>query len=120
MIPKKSVATKLATRRTRYANGSRRATRKERSVRTASCLVKEVVDDVLVGVAVTSFSDFSSTPYGAPPLRSAHLPSVFLTVEAEVKSLFTRSRTNSATFVPSLGGEPMEERYSLIFEALPK
>ena len=118
MMPKNSVATKLATSRTRYARGSRLATRTLLSVRTASCLEKgarSTVDN-----ANASPSPFSmSQPY-ASPVPSDHLSSTLLTPAMEVKSLLTRSRMNSAGLVSAVGAWSMPERYSFIFAALPK
>mmetsp|Transcript_24758 Transcript_24758/g.80942 ORF Transcript_24758/g.80942 Transcript_24758/m.80942 type:complete len:220 (-) Transcript_24758:566-1225(-) len=123
MMPKKMLVPKLAARRSKYASGSRAATRTDRFVSTASCVAKDAVLGCSRRVAERCspavVDDGSSTPYAAP-LRSAHLSSTARTPATGVKSLLTRSNTYSATLVSAPGGYPIVPRYSPKRCALPK
>mmetsp|Transcript_5863 Transcript_5863/g.24862 ORF Transcript_5863/g.24862 Transcript_5863/m.24862 type:complete len:230 (+) Transcript_5863:4245-4934(+) len=119
MIPKNSVALKFATRRTRYASGSRRATRNERSVSTASCFPKLV--SLCVSTSESRLPSTSSRSHpNALPSVAAQASSTLRTPASGVKSLLTKSRMNSAGLVSTGGGNPTFARYAPIFLALPK
>ena len=109
MIPKNSVAEKLAARRTRYASGSRLATRNERSVSTDSCLAKPVLSTR--STCDRAFPSASSRSHpNALPSVCAQASNTRRTPARGVKSVLTRSRMNSAGLVSGAGGNPTPAR----------